>query len=56
MRLLDLAASRLGRDRVVSIIDELAGERITFVSYPTEASFLLDLRDRLIHELEAKQD
>ncbi len=52
MRLLDLAASRLGRDRVVEIIDELAGERITFVSYPTDADFLLGLRDRLISEIE----
>ncbi len=54
MRLLDLAASLIGRDRVVSILDELAGGRITLVSYPTDSDFLLDLRDRLLSEIEGK--
>ena len=50
MRLLDLAAERLGRERVEAILLEEAGGTLTFTSYPTEPKFFHSLHDRLLSE------
>ena len=51
MRLLDLCAEKLGRERVEEIITEVAGMPITFREYPHDTNFLNRLRDRLIDEI-----
>lgn len=54
MRLLDLCAQRIGRDRTVEIIMSEAGGTLTFKEYPDDTNFLYRLRDRLISEISAR--
>ncbi len=53
MRLLDLCETRIGRENTIHIIEKTAGQKVTFTSYPTSASFILELRDTLIAAIEA---
>lgn len=47
--------ARAGRQYVIGLIHELAGmEEITFKHYPRQARFLLELRERVAAELDAK--
>lgn len=48
MRLLDLCASRLGREATESLVLEAAGGTLTFTEYPRETNFLFRLREKLI--------
>ena len=57
MALCDLRAMRLlesyvGHDRVVEIIEEVAGMEITFNDYPHENDYMLKLRERINEEIE----
>ena len=53
MRALDLVAEKKGRAYVEDLIRTQNGGKLpTFFDYPKDASFLLDLRDRLAEELE----
>ena len=53
MRALDLVAEKKGRAYVEDLIRAQNGGKLpTFFDYPKDASFLLDLRDRLAEELE----
>lgn len=44
---LKLCESLVGREKVVSLIDELAGSPVTFSDYPKSATYLLELRERV---------
>jgi len=46
-----LLEKRLGHEKVVEIVEDVAGIEIKFNSYPKENSFLLNLRQRIIDEL-----
>jgi hypothetical protein len=37
----------VGRDKVVALIDELAGEPLTFKQYPANPDYILTLRERV---------
>ena len=45
IRALDALEARIGREAVNALIDRLAGQRITFTSYPRDDAFLLQLRE-----------
>ena len=42
----------VGRDEVIRLIDETAGEVITFKSYPRNSEFLLKLRRKVNEQIE----
>ncbi|MBE6621595.1 MAG: DUF4091 domain-containing protein [Ruminococcaceae bacterium] len=42
---LNLCEQLVGRDRVIELIDSLAGQPITFKEYPAEADYILKLRE-----------
>ncbi len=44
---LKLCESLVGREKVIALIDELAGEPITFKQYPTTPDYILTLRERV---------
>lgn len=44
---LKLCESLVGRDKVISVIDELAGAPVTFAEYPHSADYLLALREKI---------
>lgn len=46
MRLLQLLEQYAGRDAVMALIEETAGQKITFTDYPRSAEFLLTLRQK----------
>ena len=55
LQALQTLEARAGRAYVISLIHELAGmEEITFKNYPRQARFLLELRERVAAELDAK--
>ena len=54
MRALKLCESLYGRDYVVSLIDGLAGEDITFKKYPEDADYILELREKINTAIKAK--
>lgn len=54
IRVLKLAESVLGREKVVSIIDEIAGIDVRFTNYPYDAHYIYKLRERIIEELKAR--
>lgn len=47
IRALQLCESLVGRETVVSLIDELAGAPVTFAQYPQSADYILTLRERV---------
>ena len=47
MRALQLLGEKLGRDAVVSLIDEDCDVPMTFASYPHSQEYLLSLRERV---------
>lgn len=47
MEALKLCESLVGREKVVALIDELAGTPVTFSEYPKSADYLLTLRKRI---------
>ena len=53
MRLLDLCASRIGREATERIVLESAGGKLTFTEYPRETNYLYRLREQLIAAIEA---
>ena len=48
MRLLDLCASRIGREATEKIVLESAGGKLTFTEYPRDTNYLYRLREQLI--------
>lgn len=44
---LKLAESLVGRDRVVALIDGIAGAPVTFAEYPKNAGYILELREKV---------
>ena len=44
--------AKLGKDAVVKIIDEMAGEPLRFDTYPKNSEFLLNLRQKLLEEIQ----
>jgi hypothetical protein len=44
---LKLCEALIGRDKVVALIDELAGEPLTFKQYPANPDYILTLRERV---------
>lgn len=46
----------VGRDEVIRLIDETAGEVITFKSYPRNSEFLLKLRRKVNEQIENKSE
>ena len=50
----DLLEQLAGREKVLELIDEDAGEEITFDRYPTGDSYLLNLRRRVNNEIKAR--
>ncbi len=52
MRLLDLCASHIGREATEKLVRESAGGTLTFKEYPKDATYLLELRDKLIATIE----
>ncbi len=51
MAICKLLEERIGHDKVVEIIEDMAGMEIKFDAYPKNTDFLLKLRERLIDEL-----
>ena len=51
---LKLAESVVGRGKVVALIDELAGEPVTFSEYPKSAEYILTLREKVNEIIEEK--
>ncbi len=49
--LLKMLERKIGRDRVLSLIEELAGEQITFENYPRNNKFLTELHDKVLEML-----
>lgn len=47
LRALELLESLVGRDEVIRLIEELAGEELTFSSYPRNAEWLLAFREEV---------
>lgn len=47
MEALKLCESLVGREKVVALIDGLAGAPVTFSSYPKSAEYLIELRERV---------
>jgi hypothetical protein len=45
LRALELLESKIGRDRVVAMLEEGLDKPITFSEYPTDAAWLLDKRE-----------
>ena len=54
LRAFDLLEQLAGREKVLQLIDEDAGEEITFKRYPTGDSYLLNLRRRVNNEIKAR--
>ena len=54
IRALKLCESLYGRDYVVSLIDETAGQDITFKKYPEDAGYILELREKINTAIKAK--
>ncbi len=52
MRLLQLCESLCGREATVQTVHDLAGMTVTFAESPTDAAFLLNLREKLIAMVE----
>ena len=50
MRALELLAAMIGREKVNELIDDIAGRKVTFSNYPTNAYFIQTLR-RKVNEL-----
>ena len=49
--LLKMLERKIGRDRVLALITELAGGELTFEEYPRNARFLVELHDRVLEML-----
>ena len=49
--LLKMLECKIGRDRVLALITELAGGELTFEEYPRNARFLVELHDRVLEML-----
>ena len=47
MRAMKLLESFIGREKVVKMIDDCAGENITFKEYPSGAEYILKLREEI---------
>ena len=47
MRALDLYESKFGREATEKLIMEDAGEKLTFIEYPTDKDYLINLRDKI---------
>ena len=47
-----LLEGKIGHDKVVAIIEEIAGQEITFDEYPHSAEFMLKVRERINEEIE----
>ncbi len=54
LRAFDLLEQLAGREVVVKLIEENAGEKITFSRYPTGEGYLLNLRRRVNEEIKAR--
>ncbi len=52
LRAMRLLENKIGHDAVVKIIEEVAGQEITFESYPHSDEFTLNLRERINQEIE----
>ena len=53
MRAVQTLEKQLGREAVLQMIDRNAGmEKMTFKKYPTDASYLLELRREVFEALE----
>lgn len=47
---------KIGREKVISIIDEMAGFDLRFDRYPRSSDFILDLREALLQELKKTEN
>lgn len=54
LRAFNMLEQLAGREKVLELIDEDAGEEITFSRYPTGDSYLLNLRRRVNKEIKAR--
>ena len=54
MRAFDMLEQLAGREAVMKLIEENAGEKITFSRYPTSDGYLLNLRKRVNEEIKAR--
>lgn len=51
IRVLRLAESILGREKVIEIIDDVAKTDVRFTNYPYDTQYIYKLRDRIIEEI-----
>lgn len=49
--LLKMLERKIGREKVLTLINELAGEQITFENYPRNSKFLTELHDKVLEML-----
>ena len=52
LRAMKLLESKIGHEAVVKIIEEVAGQEITFDEYPHDNDFTIKLRERINNEIE----
>ncbi len=54
LRAMRLLEGMIGHEKVVEIIEEVAGQKITFSDYPHTDDFMLKLRERINYEIEKR--
>lgn len=54
IRALKLAEKYLGREKIISLIDEAVGSPVTFREYPTDAEYILTLREKINEAVKEK--